>query len=365
MKKSLILSTAISLLATTPCYAVDWDTLVNSLIGNRGTGSVPLNDQAQLKAVIANREALIEQHIEAGARAGTLTSAEEQDLRNGLNSVENHEGTFLADGNLSEAESRSLVDELSRLDMKVNAYLTNATATGYAAVPNRNDRRYPHGNAYGYWTHHERRDNQDDQAPNQAAVQAMIDSKQAELDSAVSHAALNGSLSNSDARNLRYALSQVATAERQALTDGVLSVREETDLTTQLNDIASRLQAATVASARYGRGGRYGGGGSGRYGGGGSGRYGGGGSGRYGGGGRDTTSYQTYLHQRIANALATGKMSADQANNLYTQERGINFYETQYRKYGTNYTYEQQRSILSKLDQLSASIDAVIGVGVR
>jgi hypothetical protein len=330
-KKSLMLSTALSLLAMSPCYAVDFDHLVNKLLGNTSaSNTINIQQQAEVKAAIANRQAQIDQQIDAGARAGTLTAAEQTELRSGLNQVESIEGTFLADGQLTEPETRTLVDQLSRLDLKLHTYLTNSTTTGYASFGQDNGERWQHGHAYGHWTRRDRDNNPDDAASH--AAQAMIDSKQAELDGEISRGVLNGTLSVHDSTALRTRLNQIAQAELNAQADGHITVREQDAIVADLNQVDASIKSHTRVGANGYRG--------------------------YRGytpatSTRSTATYRAYVHKKIADAVAAGQLNANQASVLYAQESDIAKRE---QRVGSGYT--QQREILSALDTWSKRVDA-------
>jgi hypothetical protein len=288
----------------------------------------------QLKTTIGDREALIEQQIEAGGRAGTLTAQEQADLRVSLNHIEQLEGQYLADGNLSQTEAHDLVDELSRLSRKLNVYITNKQTEGYASSYQQNA---PRGNGYGYWTKHNGRGHDDEVSRNQAEAQAMIDSKQAEVDSALSRALVNGQISQSDAAALRARLNSIANAETLSQADGRLSYSERDTLISKLNDVDASLKASirTYSSVRT------------------SNRW--GGSRRFG---RNETQARSYITQRINTALASGKITPAQAKDLLYKQRRITAMEGQMQNDGMSYSFQEQKSIMDKLDQLSDEVDA-------
>jgi hypothetical protein len=188
IKRSLVFSAALTLLASTPCYALDFYSLVDTVLGARSSASLStqLQNQGELTTTINTREAQIANEIDAGVRAGLLTNEEQAELRRDLNQFELIQGRAYADRNLDAHETRQLVDSLSNISSKLNVYMTNNAKTGFAADLPTSTR----GNKYGWWMnkHGGGRGPANDTPRNQERIQAMIDAEQAELDSAINRA---------------------------------------------------------------------------------------------------------------------------------------------------------------------------------
>src|SRR5688572_16365435 len=92
-------------------FALDWQDLLRGYLDSRG--GVSTADQASLKQGINARQAQIETEIDAGVASGQLTKAEEAELRADLNRVAQMEGGFLVDGNFTNVEAQSVIDELT------------------------------------------------------------------------------------------------------------------------------------------------------------------------------------------------------------------------------------------------------------
>jgi hypothetical protein len=285
-KRSLVFSAALTLLASTPCYALDFYSLVDTVLGARTSASLgtQLQNQGELTTTINTREAQIGNEIDAGVRAGLLTNDEQAELRRDLNQFEFIQGSAYADKNLDAHETRQLVDSLSNISSKLNVYMTNNAKTGFAAdLPTST-----HGNKYGWWMNKYGggKGQGNDSPRNQERIQAMIDAEQAELDSAINRALYERKISSSQASTLRTKLQAVATAETTAQADGRITFAERDSLINSLNQVDVDIKAA-IAQGPERRWARRGGPGNRPQG---------------------SVAYGSYLRNRIESALAAGKI---------------------------------------------------------
>lgn len=325
-KRSLVLSAALSMLSVSPCYALDFSALVDKLLSPNNASWT--TDQTTLRVTLKNREAELDRQIEAGARSGMLTTQEQADLRNQLLSVERQEGQYLADGNMSRTDARDLVDALNRVSRNLNVYLTNRSTTGYAAtnIPS----NVPPGKGWGYWSQHNR-GSADDAPRDQISTQAMIDTKQAEIDSSLTRALTSGQITAAQSTSLRARLNAIALEESRAQADGKLTYKERDQLMDKLNGVDTSLRTSMRPIAT-----------------------------RWTPYGNNPTQARSYIEQRIQAGIASGRLSRRQADEFTKQVRQINSMEAQMRNDGMVYTPTEQRTILAKLDELSDRLNRAL-----
>lgn len=295
--------------------AQDFLNLLQSYLGS-GSSSITDQSQALTKTNINTRQAQLESEIAAGAASGQLTPQEDSELRTELNRIANLEGQFLTDGNYSGPEVQTMLTELSNFSVKLNAYLTNTTTTANSTFNQGWFRRYGHGRFTG-------------SPSNQTQFQANIDTKQAQLDSAIENGTTSGRVSWNEARNLRVQLNRVANDESTFLADGKLSYSETQQLINALEKIESNLNVALASAPRH--------------------------SARHHG--RSINNQQSLLQARIDRGLASGKLTHKEATNLLRDERRLNNLETQLRQSGNHLSYYESRLLLSQVNQLSRKID--------
>ncbi len=331
-RNSLALSAALSFLAMgSPSYALDFDSLLRNYLGNRYPG-VSVDSQADIKTTINNRQGQVEQEIEAGAASGQLTASEEQELRSQLNNVAFLEGTYLADGTLAPNEIQSIVDELTNTSRKLQTYLTNTAVTGFAATVR------PSGSGYyrDMLGRYGGRRSDEAAAANQVAIKAIIDTRQAELDSKISTGLANGSLSLNDVHTLRAEFQKIHTNEVNFLSDGRLSYSEEKQLTDALAALDTLIQShsARWTANNRGRGNAYG---------------------RY----RRSSQvrgYSSLLRQRIETGISSGRLTRSEAARLRQMEVRTSDLERQLRISGGRLTQQEERRLLTQLDRLNGQI---------
>ncbi len=335
-RSSLALSAAMSLLAMgSPSYALDFDSLLRTYLGNKYPG-VNVENQADIKTTINNRQAQVEQQIEAGAASGQLTAAEEQELRDQLNHVAFLEGSYLADGTLSPTEIQSLVDELTNTSRKLQTYLANSAVTGYAGSVHTSGRAGYRDMLGKYGGRH----SGETGASNQAAIKAVLDSKQAELDSKIATGLANGSLTLTQTRNLRVELQKIRVNEVAALADGRMNYSEEKQLTDQLASLDTSIQAQTARWMANNRGRGHGRG--------------------YGYGQNRTASsvsgYSSLLRQRIETGVSSGRLTRSEASRLREMESQTSSLQAQLHASGGRLSHAEERQLLAELDALNAKI---------
>jgi hypothetical protein len=327
MSKSLAITlTLLSVITSTaPAMALDFDSLLQNYIGR---GKISTSDQALIKTNINTRQAQLETDIQSAADAGQLTAQEEAELRTQLNSVASMEGNFLVDGTLSSEEVQTLVEALTQVTRKLHAYQTNATTANTNAYrSNTNWRNY-----MNRWS-----GKGDGTAPNQRALQANIDARQAQLDAQIEANITSGKLNSYDATKLRYDMNIIKRDEVRFLADGHLSFNEEKQLVDALTKLESDINAKSVAwnNNRWGnnRGNR--------------------GNRRW----RDVDSRQAALNTRISQGVSSGRLTSREAEKLRRMNSRIEQMEAQLRASGNRMTYTEERQILAELDNLSDRIN--------
>ncbi|HMO23109.1 MAG TPA: hypothetical protein PKC98_19275, partial [Candidatus Melainabacteria bacterium] len=179
---SLTIASAFAV-STTPAIALDYKELFRNYLDATLKGNSLGPDQAQsvTKTNLNNRQAELEQNIEAGVKTGQLTLAEESELRNDLVQIAHHESEYLADGTLQDPEVVKLLDELNFLSSKIKAYMENSATTGTGNLSHDEWFR-----KYGG------RQNRGGVLENAVLRKAHIDSMEAEIDSAISQALSEG-----------------------------------------------------------------------------------------------------------------------------------------------------------------------------
>ena len=325
MKKKLALSIALSsvfmLSGSLKAEAMDYQDLLRSFINKRLGNSTDLSQQLT-KTNINNRQAQLEQEIEAGAKTGQLTPAEESELRADLVKIAHHESAYLNDGTFQDPEVVQLLSEMNALSAKIKAYLSNATTTGTGNL------------SHDTWfkKYGTKPTSSTAVLPNAELRKAHIDAMQAEIDSKIQDGITSGYLSWEKSREFTSALNKIKANEDEYLRDGRIDWNEEQNLLSELRSLRRRVNYAD--GYRYGKR---------RY----RGRYGK----RYRHGRR-----QPVLHQRIANKVAEGKLSRHDAYKLYKKEGQIQDLK-QKLKNGSNLTFNQERNMYRELEKLTQDIE--------
>lgn len=327
LKKAGILAT-ISVVTLSPAsFAADYLDMLRSYMGSKG-GS-PSQTQDVIKANISTRQAQLESQVQAGVRSGQITPQEEQDLRSEMNRIEGVEGGFLADGKLDTWEVQTLLNDLNGYSQRLDTYLNNSTTTtAGSTVRNR-----------GWYDSYRRHGRSDEDVHNQAQLQANVDTRQAQLDSAITQGINSGYISWSEARSLQTELRRIQDNEQRYTSDGRLSFREANELIADLDALDTKVKAAQATRDRYSRhgGGRYGG--------------------RYGDSGQGSiNAQQSVLRQRIDAGVKSGQLTRSESSRLYREEQRISDLEAQMRSSGNRLSFDEQRRLLGELNELSRNI---------
>ena len=320
---SLTVSSLLSISAALPADAIDFQELLRSYV-DRQVNKNTNNTQAVVKTNINNRQAQLEQEIEAGVKTGQITSDEETELRNDLVQIAHHEATYLQDGTLQDPEVVQLLNEMNALSSKIQSYLTNKTTTGTGNLSHdawfRKYAGKPQGTGNG-------------PLPNAELRRAHIDAMQAELDSKIQTGVKSGYITWDDSREYLNTLNRIKQDEMSYLRDGHIDYSEEQKLLSSLRELRRKVnQDGGYAHDRRGRKERY--------------------RGRWH---ASRQSQKPILHQRIANKLAAGQISRSEAYRLYAKERQINELENKLRSGG--YTFQQERVMYRELEQLTKNIE--------
>lgn len=326
MKNRLLLSLTIAsvfAVSLTPASALDYKELFRNYLDATLKGNSLSPDQAQsvTKTNLNNRQAELEQNIEAGVKTGQLTPSEESELRNDLVQIAHHESEYLADGTLQDPEVVKLLDELNFLSSKIKAYMENSATTGTGNLSHDEWFR-----KYGG------RQNRGGVLENAVLRKAHIDSMQAEIDSAISQALSEGRISWNESRDYQNTLNKIRNDELIYLKDGRIDYDEEHNLLTGLRELRSKINA----TSGYGYSARNRGHGYGRH------------HGRH--------RQAPIINQRIADGIARGKLSRAEASELYRKENRIHSIETELRN-SPNLSFSKQRELFREMEDLTRSID--------
>lgn len=320
-----------ALVSVAPCYSLNFDDLLRTYLG-AGTrnGQISASEQGIIKTNINTRQAQLESQMQAGVASGQLTPQEATDLKTQLDQIANLEGQFLSDGNYTSYEVQTLLDDLNNFSMRLNTYLTNASTTASIPVPGATTPN-PQGRS---WYRRYSRDN-DGYLSNLTAFQADIDTKQAQLDAAITQATVQGTINWTETNSLRAELNRIAQNESQFTTRGRLSYRESQQLITDLDALNTRLTTLTSRprNNRWDRGGRHS---------------------RSGG---RINEQQSLLRQRIQAGINSGKLTRVESTRLLNEEAKISAMEERLRSSGNRLTFDEQRRLFTELDVLSTKIN--------
>lgn len=327
MKKKLALSVALSsvfiLSGSLKAEALDYQQLLRSFIDKKMGGNA--YTQELTKNNINNRQAQLEQEIEAGAKTGKLTAEEEAELRADLVKIAHHESSYLSDGKFQDPEVVQLLSELNALSSKIKSYLSNSSTTGTGNLSH--DEWFK---KYG-----SKPSSSTAVLPNAPLRKAHIDTMQAEIDSRIQDGVTSGFLTWEQSRDFTNQLNKIRTNEIESLRDGKIDWDEEQKLLTDLRNLRRKVNYA--GGYRWGRN-------RGKY------RH-----GRYGKIYR-RNRHQPLLHQRIADKVREGKLSRSAAYDLYKKESKIHTLEQKLRT-GSNLTFDQERNMYKELEQLTQNIE--------
>ncbi len=320
-----------SLLTMAPAsYSINFDEILRNYLGGARTGSSDISpsEQAIIKTNINTRQAQLETQVQAGVSSGQLSSEEEADLTAELNRIAALEGSYLADGSYNRAEVTSMLDELNNFSSKLQTYLSNATTRN-----NSNNRRD--------WYHRYLTGPQDGNL-NRRAFQADIDTKQAQIDAAITGGINSGQLGWSESRTLRAGLNQIAQKENEFTADGRLSYSEGKELIAQLDALNTKV-TQSLAAPRWNRGTH---GNRGRY-----------GSSRRSGSSSAINSHQSLLRQRINQGMSSGALTKSDGYRLLSEEARIDELEQRLHSNDGKLSFDEQKRLFNELDNLNRKIN--------
>lgn len=325
--KSASIVAILSCAALAPsALAVDYLDIMKGYLRNSVGGAASPQTEALIKTNINTRQAQLETEVQAGVRSGQITTQEEADLRAELNRIAAAEGTFLADGSLTNWEVQTLLDDMQSFSRRLETYLTNSSVATNSTNPWSR-------NSYSSW----RGRNTDEEVTNRVQLQASVDTRQAALDSQIEQSLSSGILTWQQARAFENELNQIAAKETTFTADGRLSYREANELLADLDALDGKVKAHIATYDRNRRDwGRNRGRGHNRN--------------------RSYNSTQSALRQRIDFGLRTGKLTRVEADRLIRDEQRIADLEAQMRLSGGRLSYSEQRRLLTELDNLSRNI---------
>ncbi len=316
-------------------WANEYLDMLKSYVGKGGAQS---QSQDVVKSNLNTREAQLEAQVQAGVRSGQLTAEEERDLQANLDQIVSQQGVYLSDGKLENWEIQGVLENLSAFSRRLDGYLTNSTTANPATSQTFSRKWYD-----GY----RKEGRSDEPASNQAQLRANVDTRHAQLDSAVESGVASGAIGWSDANRLKAELQSISNNEQQYTTDGRLSFREANDLISQLDAVDTKIKAFQSNYDRnrrgsYGRdrdhhrdGDRHG----------------------YGNQQSDQIdANQSMLMQRIRAAMQSGQLTKNESDRLLRDEQRIADLEAQMRAGGGRLGYQEQKQLLGELEQLSRKV---------
>lgn len=312
----------LSLGSTQPAMALDFEDVLRTVLNTVSTGTLPYSSSS-VKTSIDDRQLRLREQINAGVATGQLTTDEAADLRNQLLNVSSRESTYLSDNVLSFDETRSLLDDLTDLSRRLDAYMTNASTTGGIAA-----------NDHALWFQRfAARPLADGTLPNATLRKAHIDAQQAEVGARIEQGVLDGRLSWDEAARLRKELTDNESDEARYLADGRLSYDEESNLRRDLlaldqkttRDLNDRSRGYRSDRRRYHKR-------------------------------SSVNGRQTVLRNRIDSGLSSGRLTTQEAANLYKKEEQIRDMESRLRTSGNGLNWREEKNLLNRLDNLSRQI---------
>lgn len=324
MKVSVPLAVSLvsSIMLSPAVLALDFGDMLKNYLGAALPTQAAAN-QDLVKTNMNTRQAQLESEIAAGVASGQLNPQEENDLRSELNRIGGLQGSYLADGTLTNAEVQTLLNEMTNFSARLSAYLTNTTAV---ATGNYRDNRW-FRNYYGKGT-------SGDFYDNQQLLKSNIDSRQAQIDSAIMQGVNSGRLTWNDSQNYRSELNRIADSENAALADGRMSHSESQQIMDSLDALNTKL-TNRLNGQGWGRGQR----------------------GKHG----SSINYQqSLLKQRLDRGRASGRLTPQEYRQLSGDEQRIRDMENQMRLSGGRLTFDEQKRLLNQIDQLSRRINRAV-----
>lgn len=262
--------------------------------------AVPAVASAQQWVGVDQRQAQLDQRIEAGVRSGQLTRPEAGRLQAEFQDIVSLEARYRANG-LSANERADLDRRFDELSARIRE---------------------------------ERRDNQQADRRDRDGRDGRdgwrgVNERQVELEERIEAGIRSGQLSRPEAARLRAEFQDIQNLENRYRVNG-LSPDERADLTTRLDQLSARVRLDRTDQQRGDRRGRW----------------------------ENLNQRQAQFQQRLDRAVRDGRISSRQAMNLRLEYNRIANLEQQYRRGGLNPT--ERADLDRRFDRLQANFRASV-----
>lgn len=330
---TLALASIITLAA--PSFAFDVNDLLRGYLGVNTNNLSNSTEQNVIRNNFATRQTQLKDQVTAGVTSGQLTPQEETELRADLSRIDTLESNYLADGKLDNMEVQSILNEFTNFSIKIQSYISNSTVVANT-VP-------AYGTSGNGWYRRHLRGSGDQHIQNRVQFQADIDTKQAQIDAAITQGTSSGLLNWNETANLRAELNRINTQEISLSADGHLSYRDAKQLTDSLDALSTRVNKQLADNQFRGNRGRGYGRGNAR--------------GRSGQLNASVDARQSLLRQRIYQGIKDGRLTQGEADRLLQRETQIADLQTRLTLSGNRLTYNEQHGLLDQLSNLSNAIN--------
>lgn len=310
MKKSLpaILCLASTLLIAPASTAFDFGDMLKNYFGT-AMPDKPAADQELIRSNLDTRRAQLSRQIAAGVTSGQLTPPEEGELRADLDRITSLQTSLMSDGVLSNTEVQSLLNELTNFSAKLNSYLSNTDTRSNSTYKNDD-----------YYRDYFRTGNRQDFQRRSSDIRANIDSRQAQIDSAIMSGISSGRLSWNDAQNFRGELKRIESVQQSS--GGRLRYDQAQQLMSDLDSLNTRVTSAVggpAVSTNYDQG---------------------------------RQRRGSYLRRRIERARASGRLTGPDLDRLWGIEQQVSDLENQFQTTGLTLPLDEQRRLRRQIDGL-------------
>lgn len=316
-----------------PSFAFDVNDLLRGYLGVNTNNLSNSTEQNVIRNNFATRQTQLKDQVTAGVTSGQLNPLEESELRADLSRIDTLESNYLADGKLDNMEVQNILNEFTNFSVKIQSYLSNSTVVAntvpaYGGI----------GSSNNAWYRRHLRGSGSQQIQNRVQFQADIDTKQAQIDGAITQGTSSGLLNWNETSNLRAELNRINTQEVTLVADGNLSYRDAKQLTDSLDALSTRVNKQLADNQFRGNRGR---------------GY------HRGRGSRMNASVdarQSLLRQRIYQGIKDGRLTKGEADKLLQRETQIADLQTRLTLSGSRLTYNEQHGLLAQLTNLSTAI---------
>lgn len=326
---TLALASIITLAA--PSFAFDVNDLLRGYLGVNTNNLSNSTEQNVIRNNFATRQTQLKDQVTAGVTSGQLNAQEEAELRADLSRIDTLESNYLADGKLDNMEVQSILNEFTNFSVKIQSYLSNSTVLANT-VP-------AYGTSGNAWYRRHLRGSGDQHIQNRVQFQADIDTKQAQIDGAITQGTSSGLLNWNETANLRAELNRINAQEVSLAADGHLSYRDAKQLTDSLDALSTRVNKQLADNQFRGNRGR------------------GYGRGRGAKLNASVDARQSLLRQRIYQGIKDGRLTQAEADRLLQRETQIADLQTRLTLSGNRLTYNEQHGLLDQLSNLSTAIN--------